>query len=157
MTSSIFKSLDSFLSVNDHESMDWCDGGEYEVAEGYLADLDENDWLQLKACWREKTAQWQGCLISVLHPAYGRSSQDIMLEMAQSENPEIAFEAMYGISFYCGINANSGGQFIDEEIANSEFREYLKKNEDFLASIKSIGKVVGRKYELLQKVLGSQP
>lgn len=157
MTSSIFKSLDSFLSVNDHESMDWCDGGEYEVAEGYLAVLDEHDWLQLKACWREKTAQWQGCLISVLHPAYGRSSQDIMLEMAQSENPEIAFEAMCGISFYCGINANSEGEFIDEEIANSEFREYLKKNEDFLASIKSIGKVVGRKYELLQQVLGSQP
>ncbi|WP_428243258.1 hypothetical protein [Gynuella sp.] len=157
MNLSIFNSLDSFLSVNDHESMDWCDGGEYEVAEGYLADFNENDWLQLRACWREKTAQWQSCLVSILYPAYGRIAQDIILEMAQSKNPELAFEAMYCISFYCGINTNSGGEFIDEKVVNSEFKEYLKKHGDFLASINSIGKAVGRKYELLQQVLGGQP
>ncbi|MES9969568.1 MAG: hypothetical protein ABW092_06005 [Candidatus Thiodiazotropha sp.] len=157
MTSSLFKTLDSFLFINDHESMDWCDGGEYEVAEGYLGSFDEKDWQQLKGCWRERPVQWQGCLVSVLHPSYGGVSQDIILEMALSENPEIAFDAMCGISFYCGINANSDGQFIDESIVNSEFRERLRGDKHFLASIPLISKVVGRKYELLQQVLSCQP
>lgn len=157
MTSSIFKTFDSFLSANDHESMDWCDGGGYEVAEGYLGSFDENDWQQLKDCWRERTYQWQGCLVSVLHPSCGSVSQDIIFEMALSDNPEIAFEAMNGISFYCGINANSDGQFIDESIVNFEFRERLREDNDFLSSMPLISKVVGRKYELLQQVLSCQP
>lgn len=155
MTSSIFKILDTFLSSNDHESMDWCDGGKHEVAEGYLRDFDKNDWQQIKTCWQKKTAQWQGCLISVLHPAYGSFSQDIILEMALSDNPEIAFEAMHCISFYCGINANSAGEFIDESIVNFGFRRLLSKNEHFLESIPSISKVIGRKHELLHEVLSS--
>ena len=157
MTSAIFNKFDSFLAKNDHESMDWCDGGESEVASGLIEKFEDNDWQVLREVWRNRSAQWQGCLVSVLCPQYGNLAQDLFIDMAGSQNSDIAFEAMYAISFYCGINANSEGPFIDDSIVHNEFKSKLRANSEFLKSIPQIGNLVGRKYEMLQGILRGKP
>lgn len=55
------------------------------------------------------------------------------------------------------INENSDGQFVDDSIAHSEFKAKLSANSKFLESIPRIGTLVGRKYEMLQRILDSKP
>jgi hypothetical protein len=157
MTSTIFENFDAFLAKNDHESMDWCDGGESEIAERLLEEFEERDWNALREVCLSRSVQWQGCLVSILCPKYGSTAQDILVDMANSKNPEIAFEAMYSISFYCGINANSAGPFIDDSIVHNEFKAKLSANPEFLESIPQIGSLVGRNYEMLQGILRGKP
>ena len=157
MLSTVFKELDDFLSKNDHESMDWSDGGESQVAEVFLKKFDERDWNRLNKVRQSRSVQWQGCLVSILCPQYGAFAQDILVEMAGSKNPDIAFGAMYIISFYCGISANSEGPFIDESIIHNEFKAKPSANSEFLESIPQIGALVGRKYEMLQNTLRGKP
>lgn len=157
MTLSIYNDLDNFLAKSDHESMDWCDGGQAEVAEGLLEKFDEADWNTLSSSWRSKSALWQACLVSILCPKYGVVAQDILIEIASCSDPELAYEAMDVISFYCGINANSDGPFIDESIEHKGFKARLCANPNFLESIPIIGELVGREYEMLQSIFRDQP
>lgn len=157
MTSTAFKKLDDFLNKSDHESMDWCDGGESEMAEKLIEKFDEQDWKTLSEVSQNRSLQWQGCLVSILCPQYGAVAQYILVKMTGSKNPDIAFAAMYAISFYCGINANSAGPFIDDCIVHEEFRAKLRLNSEFLASIPQVGNLVGRNYELLQSILRGKP
>jgi hypothetical protein len=157
MKSTLFEKLDDFLHKNDHESMDWCDGGESENAERLLEKFEERDWDLLREVCRSRSVQWQGCLISILCPQYGPCAQDILVEMANSKDPDIAYEAMHKISFYCGINENSDGAFIDDSIVHNEFKTKLISNSDFVKSIPKIGELVGRKYEILQAILLGKP
>lgn len=157
MISTVFREFDVFLEKNDHESMDWCDGGEFEIAERLIGTFKEGDWNTLGEVWQNRSIRWQGCLVSILCPQYGVVAQDILVQMASSNNSDIAFEAMHAVSFYCGINANSEGLFFDESIVHNEFKDKLSADSEFLKTIPKIGDLVGRKYEMLQNILRGKP
>ncbi len=152
MTTNNFQQLDQHLSANHCDSLKWNQGGQFEIAEEILAKFAEADWLLLAKNWQSKNNSWKRCLIGILTPYYGSQAQDLIINMASIQNPEIAMEAMYAISFYCGVNENADGVYLDSEIAHLEFKNRLV-NSQFAASIGKIEKLTGEKFTLLQKVL----
>ncbi len=101
MTITLIKKLDDFFEKNNYQSMDWCDGIASHLAEGIIAKFNERDWSVLSEIWSTRSIQWQLCLVSILDTQYGNVAQDIFIQMAGSDNPEVVFEAMYSFSFYC--------------------------------------------------------
>lgn len=153
MGSTTFDDFDHFLDGKDYDSQDWCDGGEAEDAEELLAQFEAGDWQALKEAWRSRGQLWQGCLATILCPQQGHHAQDILVDMAGCDNPDIAFEAMAVISFYCGVNGDRRGPFYDASIVHDEFRARLSANRAFVESVPEKGEFIGRGYELLQRIL----
>lgn len=150
--SEIFHQLDQHLSANHCDSLKWNEGGQFEIAEDILAKFAESDWLLLAKNWQSKHNSWKRCLIAILTPYYGDEAQALIINMANTQNAEIALEAMYAISFYCGINENVDGPYLDHKIVHLEFKTKLIKN-NFTGSISKIEKLVKEKYPLLRQVL----
>ena len=146
--------LDAFLQQKKTASLAWNEGGQFEAAEAILASFTEPDWQALAAQWRDKNNSWKLCLASVLNPYYGNAAQDLLIAMACCKSPAIASEAMYAICFYCGINENIEGYYIDNAITHPPFKQKLQQHSKFIAAIPEIGQLVGRKYELLETLLG---
>lgn len=148
-----FNKLDELLSSNHCDSLKWNEGGQFELAEEILTDFDDSDWNALTASWQGKNSSWKRCLAALLTPYYGSQAQEIIIKMANNNNPEVAMEAMYAISFYCGINENADGLYLDQEIVHLEFKNKLLNNHQFIDSISKIEKLVGEKFTLLKEIL----
>jgi hypothetical protein len=101
--------------------MVWADGGGAEEAEEMLMALSQQDWPQLKSLCSNRGAAWRACLASILRPQQGELAEHLLLDLAWDQEAEVAFLAMSGIAFYCGVNDSAIGPFIDLKIRNSSF------------------------------------
>lgn len=152
MNTDMYNQLDQHLSSNHCDSLKWNEGGQFEIAEEILTKFEAHDWSLLAKSWQSKNNSWKRCLSGILNPYYGQQAQDIIISMANCQSPEVALEAMYAISFYCGINENEDGLYLDEQIVHKGFKDKLI-NDNFVASISKIEKLVGEKYALLSNLL----
>src|SRR4051794_4210065 len=117
MQASIAK-FDAFLQRSDSDSMEWADGGGAEEAGEMLAALPQPEWPQLKSLCLNRGAAWRACLASILHPRQGELAEHLMLNLAWDQDAEVAFLAVSGIAFYCGVNDSAKAPFVDLKIRN---------------------------------------
>ena len=55
-----------------------------------------------------------------LDPSLGEAAQDLMLELALDADEEVAFAAMGGVAFHCGVNCGAE-PFLDRKIEKPGF------------------------------------
>ena len=126
----MFNKFDELLRESDADSQDWADGGGAEDAMEYLEGFGELEWKHLSETWEKKDKKWRECLASALY-AFCEEAQDLIIKMVYDKDSDVAFEAMDGLNFYCGINRDSVGQFWDERGINQKLIDKVKKQEGF--------------------------
>ncbi|HHL2459774.1 TPA: hypothetical protein ACQ30S_004108 [Yersinia enterocolitica] len=122
------ESLDHLLAESDADSMDWNDGGGHKAASELLGKFTAADWAELEARCHVRNSKWRECLATVVRPQYGVAASQLLLALANDTTGEVAFYALLGIAFYCGVNANSDGGFLDPRIQNLSFLEAARRS-----------------------------
>jgi hypothetical protein len=118
---SIIDRLDHLLDEHDADSMEWCDGLASQDASDLLVELSAPDWRELERLCALRGVDWRECLASVLSPAQGAAAEEILFQLASDQSGEVAFHALSQIAFYCGVNANAAGAFLDTSIQVPSF------------------------------------
>ncbi|WP_457320868.1 hypothetical protein [Roseateles sp. P5_E11] len=113
---SVLEALDELLSASDADSMRWNDGGEHERAAEMLGMLQEAQWQAVSSLVDARPASWRQCLASVLGPHQGNAAAQLLLELTNDSDGEVAFEALSAVAFYCGVNSSADGVFVDMSI-----------------------------------------
>ena len=131
--------FDAFLQKSGSDSSDWADAGGAEEAEEALAGLPQQDWLELETLCSSREAKWRGCLVSILRPQQGSVAERLMLELAWDQDTEVAFLAVSGIAFYCGVNDSAKGPFVDLTIRSASFLALAKTKVGLADQIREIG------------------
>ncbi|MFI8616460.1 hypothetical protein ACIGHN_13245 [Acidovorax sp. NPDC077693] len=146
-------SLDALLQNSDADSMEWADGGGAEDAAEMMAILSEQDWLKLKSISLNRDRNWRACLASSLNPRQGEQAEHLLLTLASDQDLEVAFLAVRGIAFYCGINDSMNGPFIDPKIRVSSTHALAKATSGLASRVRKVGSSCGprfqRQFELL--------
>jgi hypothetical protein len=96
--------------------MEWADGGGAEEASGLAEALVDQDWSTLELLCTRREAKWRACLASILCPRQGEQAEEMLLSLTSDKDAEVAFLAVLGVAFYCGINSSANGPFIDPKI-----------------------------------------
>ena len=152
-----YAKFDRHVSRHDADTQLWADGGGAEEAEEHLANFQDEDWQTLRAAYPDKDRLWRGCLACALKPHMGARAQDILIAMIDEPDPEVAFDALRSTAFYCGVNANADGHFVDSAIVHPDFLERVKSANGIVDKIRSVS--VGcapyfvEKFRLLEKVI----
>ena len=152
--------FDAFLQRSDLDSMDWADGGGAEEAGEMLAALPLQEWPQLKSLCSKRGATWRACLASILHPRQGEPAEHLILHLALDQDSEVAFRAVSGIAFNCGVNDSAKGPFLDLKIRNASFVSLAKLAEGLADQVRRVSASCDphfqRRFEVLAKLLESE-
>ncbi|WP_198414867.1 hypothetical protein [Piscinibacter terrae] len=152
--------LDTLLQRSDSDSMRWADGGDAEIAEEMLASLPKEDWLRVKDLCSSRDSQWRACLASILRPQQGEFAQRLLLDLAWDQELEVAFLAVSGIAFYCGVNDGRQGPFIDLKTRNPTFLSRAKSAADLVVQVRKVSALcyptIQARFELLAQTLEKQ-
>lgn len=133
-----YAKFDRHVSRHDADTQLWADGGGAEEAVEHLEKFQDEDWQTLRAAYPGKDRLWRGCLASALNPHMGGHAQDILIAMIEDPDPEVAFDALYRTAFYCGVNANADGPFVDLTIRHLDFLERVKSTNEIIKKIRSV-------------------
>lgn len=153
------ETLDQLLAASDADSMRWCDGLAYQDAEQLLFKLRADEWAQLRSMCERRSVRWRECLASVLCPQQGKDAEGLLFALANDDAPEgtVGFDALLKIAFYCGVNANADGAFVDPSIQIPEFVAAARLAPHLQAAIERVSAGSAdhfrHKFELLAKVL----
>ena len=104
-----------------------------------LNDFQDEDWRALSADYAGKNRLWRGCLATALNPYMGATAQDLLLALLEDPDTEVAFLALRATAFYCGINANADGPFIDPTIVHAGFLQHVRSTHDIIGKIRLAG------------------
>lgn len=152
-----YAKFDRHVSRHDADTQLWADGGGAEEAEEYLANFQDEDWQTLRAAYPGKDRLWRGCLATALNPYMGPHAQDILITMITDPDPEVAFDALRSTAFYCGVNANADGHFVDTTIVHPDFLERVRSTNDIVDKIRSVSSgcapYFAESFRLLEKVI----
>jgi hypothetical protein len=113
---SVLEALDQLLSNADPDSMRWADGGGHERAMELLGKLDAAEWQAIADRVGERSSFWRQCLASVLRPQLDDAAAQLLLDLTNDSDGEVAFAALSAVAFYCGVNDSAEGVFIDASI-----------------------------------------
>jgi hypothetical protein len=151
------ENLDTLLQRSDIDSMAWADGGGAEEAAEMMATLSEQDWSKLKSIYPSRGAMWRACLASSLSPRQGEQAERLLLTLASDQDTGIAFVAVRGIAFYCGVNDSMQGPFIDLKIRVPSFLSLAQADQGLANQVRKVGASCDpkfrRQFELLAAVL----
>lgn len=136
--SDYYTKFDALLSTSDYDSQDWSDGLGLETAKDYIGQFSAHEWNRLATEWSDKPQLWRGCLISVLHPGYGKHAEDIIFAMLDDPNEDVSYLALSVISFYCGVNDGKNGPFEDKRILNERFKAHVAATDGITEKILAI-------------------
>ncbi len=134
----IYAKFDRHIARYDSDSLDWCDGLGADDAVALLNDFKAEDWQALNASYAGKNRLWRGCLASALNPYMGTAAQDLLLALLEDPDSEVAFLALRATAFYCGINANADGPFIDPTIVHAGFLQHVRSTHDIIGKIRMV-------------------
>ena len=152
--------FDELLQRSDSDSSTWTDGGDAWEAEGMLATLTQEEWLHVKDLCSNRDARWRACLASILRPQQGELAKRLMLDLAWDQDPEVAFLAVSGIAFYCGVNDSAKGAFFDSKIRNASFTSLAKTTDGLKDQIDAVSAYchpqIQQRFELLAKLLSER-
>jgi hypothetical protein len=113
---SILSKFDSFLSQSDSDSMDWNDGGDYEIAQEMLDKFSPEEWEQLKEMIPNRPAPWRKCVVHSVEPTHGSLHSEILLDFVFDTDAEVSFEAADRVVYYCGALSGQHGVSFDPRI-----------------------------------------
>ena len=122
MVTETFRTLDEHLSRSECDSSDWADGLGSTVARELLEKFEDEEWRRLADEWRNREVQWRACLVGSLHPHYGETAQEMLISALEDSDPEVAFLALSGVAFHCGVSDCADGVFEDGDILHARFR-----------------------------------
>lgn len=108
--------FDAFLSQSDSDSMDWNDGGDYEVAQEMVDKFNPGEWEQLKELVSQRPADWRSCMVYSLEPRKGILHSELLLDFVFDTDDQIALEASHRVAFYCGALHGQNGVVFDPRI-----------------------------------------
>ena len=131
--------LDEHLKRSDHDSQDWADGLGAELAAEGLAQLTQREWSALEHMVQSRAPSWKARLASVLRPQFGEFAGRLLLQLSADSDIEVAFLAMRGVAFYCGVNNSSDDPFVDARLAVPEFLQMAKESEGLTERIYAVG------------------
>ena len=150
-----FEKLSAHLNTQDPDSLAWADGLGHEVASELLSQFSEDDWGELSVSWKLQSKSWRACLAVTLYPKNETASR-ILLDMTADPDTEVAFDALRVVSFYCGVNANADGPFLDECICSPDFLSLAEVHPSLLSQLKRVSARCTESYRRQFELLASR-
>ena len=138
MISELCQRFESHLSEYEADSQDWGDGLGYDISAQLLREFQTEDWAYISQIWATKEKHWRECFISSLDPSLGTTADYLLISALDDPDIDVAFDALREITFYCGINADKNGPFLDKSILNLSFRERVRGTDNIIEKIKYI-------------------
>jgi hypothetical protein len=65
-------------------------------------------------------------------------ASNLLLDMTSDPDPEVSFAALRGVAFYCGVNANFEGPFVDLSLCVPAFLQAAKDHSLLLLNLEHI-------------------
>lgn len=156
MSSSIEK-LDEHLQRSDSDSAAWADGGGAEEAKEFLTALPRSEWARLESLCLTRGARWRACLATILHPGQGEFAAHLLLNLAWDADDEVAFLAVSGIAFHCGVDDSAAGPFTDSKIRDHAFLSAAQAHIGLPRQVRRVGALchprIQRRFEMLVRLL----
>jgi hypothetical protein len=134
---SVFEQLSAHLRTQTPDTQDWADGGGHEVASELLQRFATADWEELSRSWRLNNGDWRTCLAEIIVPQ-SVPATNLLLDMTSDPDLDVSFAALRSVAFYCGVNANSEGPFVDLSICVPAFLQSAKDHPRLLLNLEHI-------------------
>ncbi|WP_157210833.1 hypothetical protein [Verrucomicrobium spinosum] len=132
---SILSKFDSFLSQSDSDSMDWNDGGDYEIAQEMLDKFSPEEWDQLREMIPNRPALWRNCVIYSVEPKKGNWHSELLLDFVFDTDHQLSLEATHRVAFYCGALHGKNGITFDPRIRSEHMIQTAKSRPGLEAAI----------------------
>lgn len=149
---SSFEQLSAHLRAQTPDTQDWADGGGHQVAIDLLLRFTATDWDELSRMWRLNGTSWRTCLAEIMIPQ-NASASSLLLDMTSDQDIDVSFAALCSVAFYCGVNANSEGPFVDLSICVPAFLQAARDHPLLLSNLEHISNhcaaLFGRRFTML--------
>lgn len=122
---SAFDQFSAHLRAQAPDTQDWSDEGGWQVAANLLLRFTAEDWEELVRTWRLNDSSWRTCLADILTPQ-NASASNLLLEMTSDQDTDVSFTALCRVAFYCGVNVNAEGPFVDQRICVPAFLQVAR-------------------------------
>ena len=153
--------LDRHLQQSEYDSQDWADGHGAELAAEALAELSQEEWDALQRMVSARAANWRACLASVLRPQLGEGASKLLIQLSADSEIDVAFTALRGVAFYCGVNHSASGPFLSARTVVPEFLKQAKETDVLLENIQRVSvqchPYLQRELDLLVGVVANGP
>ena len=130
--------LDQHLQQSQYDSQDWAGGLGAELAVETIAELSQEEWGALQRMVPARAANWRACLASVLRPQLGEGASKLLIQLSADQEIDVAFAALRGVAFYCGVNHSASGPFLSARTVVPEFLQLAKETDGLSENIKRV-------------------
>lgn len=132
---SLLSKFDSFLAQSDSDSMDWNDGGDYEIAQEMVDKFSPEEWDQLREMIPHKPALWRNCVIYSVEPRKGSLHSELLMDFVFDADDQLCLEAAHRVAFYCGALHGQHGVAFDPSIRSEHMIQTAKSRPGLKAAI----------------------